>query len=62
MTTYVDVDRDTREDLTLFASTDGFSWFKVYKLQEGFNGFGYGNVSTSMMMFMQLLKTIWETV
>lgn len=45
MTTYVDVNRDTREDLTLFASLDGNLWCKIYKMQKGFNAFGYGNVA-----------------
>lgn len=46
MTTYVDVKSDTREDLTLLASEDGWKWNKIYKLQKGFNAFGYGNVTS----------------
>lgn len=45
MTTYVDVIGDTREDLTLFSSPDGYQWYKIYKLQKGFNAFAYGNVA-----------------
>lgn len=45
MTTYVDVNRNTRENLTLFASLDGNLWCKIYKMQNGFNAFGYGNVA-----------------
>lgn len=45
LSVYVDSHTGERENATLFGSDDGISWKKLYHLQDGFNGFGYGNAA-----------------
>ena len=44
-TTYVDTEDGKRENVTLYGSADAIHWTKLYRMQNGFNGFAYGNVA-----------------
>ena len=56
LTTYVDSKSGERENVSLYGSTDALKWSKVYGLQEGFNGFAYGNAA----YYDNQLKIIFE--
>ena len=45
LTIYVDVKKDSRENPTLYASSDAISWDKICRLQDGPNGYSYANIS-----------------